>query len=64
MQSEQKLDWRTLPRKPGKLKKKCRLSVRCTEMEKAAIMERAAMAGMELSEYVVIKCLGRKRPAR
>lgn len=55
------VDWRKLPRVDPRLRKDARISVRCTEAEKTAILERAAMQDLELSQFVIKCCLGRVR---
>jgi len=52
-------DWRSRPRKPGKLKLTKRLSIRVTEEELDLLHVKAEAAGLPLSDFVIRSCLGR-----
>ena len=54
-------DWRSLPRKPDHLRRTLRLDIRVSPVELQRIKERAAAAGLKVSEYVIRRALGAKR---
>jgi len=52
--------WRNRPRKPVSEYRCCRVSVRVTKEEQAAIRESARRAGMLFCDYVVCKALDKE----